>query len=243
MKQRRIIYFLSHVLMVVVGGAVALASGLTSEGWQATLFSIGVSIIAAGLCGMIVWVYVASSERGFDQVRALEAAGIEWAYPIRAAQIRGEYQARLEKAKRNIDILGFGLKDFRRDYMDALGSLSKDARIRILILDPESPYATQRDLEEGQSAGVIKAEVEEFIKAFSTQYPHESPNLQLRMYHSLPEVNIFRVDDEMFWGPYLTGKASGNTTTLRVRKGGHIFVSLEAHFNHVWEYFSKPPTA
>lgn len=241
MAQRRLIYFLAHIITVVVGAFVTLASSWMEAEWQkATLFALGTSIAAAGLCGMVVWVYIASSEQSLALLKVLDAAGLEWLYPSRAAQIRGEYAARLKTAGNQIDILGFGLKDFKRDYMNELGSLSKRARVRILVLDPSSPHADQRDIEEGQGVGVIKAEIDEFVRGFRALYGDgEREQLELRTYRSLPEVNIFRIDDEIFWGPYLVGKASGNTLTMRVRRGGFVFESLEAHFERIWTDFSE----
>lgn len=242
MKQRRVIYFLVHLLMVMVGALATLASGSMEAEWQkATFFALGTSVMAAGLCGMVVWVYVANSERSLDLLRVLDASGLQWLYPSRAAQIRSEYAVRLERARKQIDILGFGLKDFKRDYMSTLDELSRRAKVRILILDPRSTSAAQRDREEGQSVGIIKGEIDEFIKAFQESYGGDSERLQLRTYSSLPEVNIFRIDDEIFWGPYLAGRASGNTLTMRVRRGGYMFDALEAHFERVWTDFSRSP--
>lgn len=239
MTQRRIIYFLIHILMVVGGSLATLASGSMDVEWQkATSFALGTSITAAGLCGMVVWVYIAISEKSLDLLRVLEASGLQWIYPSRAAQIRQEYAMRLEKARKRIDIVGFGLKDFKRDYMDQLGDFSKSARVRILVLDPSSTYATQRDREEGQSEGVIRGEIDEFITRFEERYGSDSDRLQLRKYTSLPEVNIFRIDDEIFWGPYLAGRASGNTFTMRVQRGGFMFDALVDHFDSIWNDFS-----
>ncbi len=242
MTQRRTIYFLVHILMVVGGALATVASGsMKDELQKATVFALGTSIIAAGLCGMVVWVYVAMSERSLELLRILDSSGLQWIYPSRAAQIRQEYAVRLEKARKQIDILGFGLKDFKRDYMQDLGDLSRSAEVRILLLDPNSPYATQRDKEEGQSVGVIKGEIDEFIKRFGESYGPDDQRLQLRTYFSLPEVNIFRIDDEIFWGPYLAGRASGNTLTMRVRRGGFMFDALTDHFERIWTDFSVSP--
>jgi len=239
MTQRRIIYFLVHIVMVVIGALITLASVSFGDAWQkATAFALGTSISAAGLCGMVVWVYIANSERSLEVLRVLDASGLEWIYPSRAAQIRQEYADRLQKARKQIDVLGFGLKDFKRDYMNELGDLSKGAKVRILVLAPHSPFATQRDKEERQSEGIIRGEVDEFIKGFKERYAPDDDRLQLRTYESLPEVNIFRIDDEIFWGPYLAGRASGNTLTMRVVRGGFMFEALADHFERIWTEFA-----
>jgi len=240
MKVTRLVYFLSHIILVLLGSLVAIASGSVSSEWQKSLlFAVGTSIVAAGLCGMVVWVYLATTQEGVDRLKVLDTSGLDWIYPSRAAQIRSEYANRLQRANSSIDIIGFGLKDFKRDYLMDLEELSRRAKIRILLLDPNSPYGAQRDLEENQSEGVIKSEVSEFVKAFKARYEDGSDRMQLRLYSSLPEVNIFRIDDEIFWGPYLAGRASGNTITLRVKRGGYAFEALASHFDRVWNDFSR----
>ncbi len=238
MAQRRLIYFLAHMLMVVIGALAALASATMEEGWlKATTFALGTSISAAGLCGMVIWVYIASSENSLALLKVLDAAGLEWIYPKRAAQIRDEYARRLASARKRVDIIGFGLTDFKRDYMEGLGAISNQATIRILLLKPTSPYASQRDKEENQGVGTIASQIDEFIRRFKERYGCGSEKLQIRFYTSLPEVNIFRIDDEIFWGPYLSGIASGNTPTMRVRRGGYLYDVLEKHFEHTWNEF------
>lgn len=239
-RRHKIQYFLVHSVIILVGALVTVGSNSLEDEWfKAVGFALGTSIVAAGMCGLVVWVYIANSEGSLDLLKALEKSGLEWVYPKRAAQIRNEYAVRLQKAHRQIDILGFGLKDFKRDYMNDLGELSNRATIRILVLDPKSSFAAQRDSEENQSEGVIEAEVQEFISGFRTRYGDDRDGLQLHKYRSLPEVNIFRIDNEIFWGPYLVERASGNTPTMRVRQGGYMFDALESHFERIWSDFSE----
>jgi hypothetical protein len=62
----------------------------------------------------------------------------------------------------------------------------------------------------------------------------------VRLYRSIPALNICRVDEELFWGPYLVGGPSRNNPTIIVKKGGIMFDRLMNHFNMVWEKWSKP---
>ena len=240
MKPHKTIYIVTHIGIVLLGLVCMLGSQWVGGTWvEATLFALGTSIIAAGVCGLAIWVYISNSDGSLRLLKELDHSGLGWIYPKRAAQIRSEYADRLDKASTQIDILGFGLKDFKRDYMTELGTLSKRARVRILVLDPDSAYGPQRDLEENQSQGVIQLEVQEFIDRFKALYQKGSPALQLRKYRSLPEVNIFRIDKDIFWGPYLAERASSNTPTIRVRQGGYMFDALESHFERIWADFSE----
>lgn len=239
MTHRRIIYFLAHALLVAVGTAVSLVGNGQTEPTKTVLIAIGTSLIATGAAGMIIWVYLARVERNSDKLDNFFRAGLEWVHERRAAQIRNEYATRLQKATDQIDIIGFGLSDFRRDYIDELGAMSARAQIRILLLDPSSDYASQRDKEEGQTVGTISAEITEFVSQYQKRYSTSPPvNLRLKFYTSLPLLNVFRIDNETFFGPYLAGKASGNTFTMRVARGS-IFDQLATHFEELWEHHSR----
>lgn len=52
----------------------------------------------------------------------------------------------------------------------------------------------------------------------------------------------FRVDDDLFWGPYLVGKQSRNCPTFIARRGGVVFQRFMNHFDEIWDNpnFSRP---
>lgn len=231
-----IIYYLAHALLIAVGTILIQVGGSV---WLA----IGTSLIATGGAGAILYLYTASSSGLRERLELVVQYGIVSAFSVRAAQIRDEYHSRLAGAHDAVDILGFGLSDFRRDYMADLPALAARAMVRILVLDTTTEFgsalAAERDREEGQSEGTIADEVDEFVAAYQRLPDVDPGRLHLRRYPCLPLVNIFRIDDDLFWGPYLVGLASGNTTTQLVRRGGPIFEQLTKHFDEVWEVSHK----
>ena len=218
MRSMTTIYYLAHALIIAIGVAITQIGGFL---WTA----IGTSMVATGAAGAVIYLYLAKkTESARESLEMLSRFGISHVYDRRAAQIRDEYQSRLSNAQSNVDIIGFGLKDFRRDYMAELGALASRAHLRILLLDPNTGIAEKRDEEEGQSSGTIAAEIREFLTQYGQHYgDNQDPHLEVRLYTCLPLVNIFRIDDDLFWGPYLVGRASGNTITMRVRRGGTLF--------------------
>lgn len=227
-----VIYYMAHALLIAVGAALTL---LEKPIWTA----IGTSLIAAGAAGAVIYLYIGRTETARQAIETLTRFGLTRVYERRAAQIREEYATRLDRARAQVDILGFGLKDFRRDYIDTLGALSDRARIRILLIDPYSDLCAMRDREEGQGEGTIQSEVKEFISQFKQRYASIDPDcLSLRIFTCLPLVNIFKIDNEIFWGPWLVGQASGNTITLRVARG-ILYEQLSAHFDNIWDNFSR----
>jgi hypothetical protein len=167
-----------------------------------------------------------------------ENPGLIEIFPARAVRIRDQYDRRLADAHSRVDVLGFGLRSFREDYGARIVELAQRARVRLLLLDPTfpdtAPYALQRDQEERNPAGSISRDVREFLIQVLPRTADPSAGIQLRLYRALPMVNIFRVDDEMFWGPYLIGDQSRNAPTLLVRSGGYLFARLLAHFELLW---------
>jgi len=79
------------------------------------LMGVGGSLIAAGIAGEILFLYVASSQQTKDKLDLLSIAGLQRIFRTRSVSIRDEYHSRLRNAK-DVDILGFGLSSFREDY-------------------------------------------------------------------------------------------------------------------------------
>jgi hypothetical protein len=124
MSKMTTIYYLAHALVIAIGVAITQIGGTI---WVA----IGTSLIATGGAGAVIYLYLAKTESARESLEMLSTFGISRVYDRRAAQIRAEYQSRLSKAQSNIDIIGFGLKDFRRDYLSELGTLASRAHVRM----------------------------------------------------------------------------------------------------------------
>lgn len=227
------VYLLVHALLVSLG---VLVIQTDDPVW----LSVGTSLIAAGITGWTVFVYVFLSRDIGARLEVLSQFGVVRIFDARSVRIRSEYDMRLVTAREHIDILGFGLRSLREDYIDAFKDWRQRAHVRILLLDPEFPnrlnsYAAQRDVEERQSIGSIAQDVSDFIVAVrpimlaTGKYPFE-----VKLYRALPTVNIFRVDDEVFWGPYLMKQPSRNSPTILLRRGGILFDRITSQFDAIW---------
>jgi hypothetical protein len=207
---------------------------------------IGTSLIAAAVTGWVVFVYVFQCQTVADRLNLLTRFGLKDAFESRSVRIRDEYHTRLQAVTANIDVLGFGQRALREDYAQLFASWSQKVTVRILLVDPEypsknRPYADQRDTEEGNAERAIRSDVKEFVKACSQLIGEQDARFQVRLYTCLPSVNIFRIDNALFWGPYLIGDQSRNLPTFLVESGGLLFDRLLQHFNRIWqdERFSR----
>src|SRR6266852_1583941 len=213
------IYILCHFVLILGGFLLVYLSNANS-----VLFAVGASIAAAGLSGWMILGYVIASDTMRKRLDIVLKFGITNAFDGRSVVIRKEYEDRLVRARERIDIMGFGLSSLREDFTREFGKWKQRARIRILLLDPEFPnadcsYALQRDKEEKTPVGQIANHVKQFVADIGN-IATQHGSLQVRLYRCLPTLNIFRIDDELFWGPYLMGEPSRNCPTFLVRRGG-----------------------
>ncbi len=223
-----IIYFLCHLLLLVGGVSLAMHGTPLSAG-------IGGSLAAAGVAGMTVWVYVWRTQQGQAQLLTFREFGLKSIFSTRGTSIRSEYDSRLAKASTHIDVMGFGLSHLREDYGAKFSDWARRAEVRILIIDPNYPqpdcsYAEQRDKEEGNVPGKTATDVEAFVQATA----NIGPRFKVRLMKCLPSVNIFRVDDELFWGPYLMSTPSRNSPTMIAADSGKLFSVMTRHFDAIW---------
>ena len=202
---------------------------------------------AAGLAGWVVFAHVVVSDSFNKQVDIISEFGLIGAFDARSVVIRKEYEDRLDSAREQIDVMGFGLRALREDFKEKISDWLDHAPIRVLLIDPEYPhkrssYAKQRDTEESLPDGTIKSDVELFVKELGPYM--KDGRLKIRLYRCLPSINIFRIDDVLFWGPYLISQQSRNSPTLLVRRGGILFDRMNKHFDQIWQSdeFSRDPS-
>jgi len=245
-QSRSIIYFSLQMILVLSGALLAVTLGSVGV-------AVGTSVIATGVSGMVVFGWVIFGDVEEDKRRSADAFGFVTAFPNRSIQIKSEYDIRLSRASKRIDIMGFGLNSLREDYAGSFGAWANRAEVRILLVDPDSPggqatYADLRDNEEGNDPGRTSEEIIRFIN--DTRELWEDPRIafSLRLAKTITSVNIFRIDEESFWGPYLIsqlkrGRTSRNLPTLIVQSPGYMFDRLVDHFEEIWnnDQLSRSP--
>ena len=153
----------------------------------------------------------------------------------RSVTIREWYDDRLLRMERNLDILAWGLASFREDYGSSLTEWAANGiRIRILLVNIDSHEGAvlceQQDDLEGRNIGSTVNDIATFL---TTIKPQENLDVRVSGFH--PGTNIFRVDDEMFFGPYLAGTVSRNAPTGFVLQGYRLYERLLSHFEWMWE--------
>ena len=229
-----VVYLLVH-LILIAGGVLLTIAQPKNE----VLVAIGTSIIATGAVGIVLFFYVLINNQEREKIEFVSRFGFKKGFERRGVAIRPEYDTLLAGARHRIDIMGFGLRSFLEDYRNEFSSWKQRAHVRVLLLDPTFPseaqsYALQRDGEEKTTSGSIASDVEHFIESCRHIIGNgEHGSFEIRLYRCLPSVNIFRIDDELFWGPYLQNEPSRNAPTFLIQRGP-LFQSMVNHFDAIW---------
>jgi hypothetical protein len=200
--------------------------------------------MAAGLAGLLFLLYNILLIKDELTLRRLKAARVSAVFETRDEAVQSELSEALRAARNRVEILGFGLRNLREVQADGLEALVARAKVRILLIDPEFPsseasYADQRDIEEGERGlDQTREEVEQFVRYAAPLILREreadSPRLEVRLFRCLPSISILRVDDAIFWGPYLMAMASRRCLLEQVESGGFAFHQVQAHFESIW---------
>lgn len=226
------IYLLTHALLFAGGVVLYQVHG-------ALTFSIATALMATGLTGWVLFLWIRQNEDTARSLNAMRELGVTDVFPTRSVAIRGEYEPRFAAARDQIAILGFGLRALREDFGGQFATWARHARVRILLLDPDAPggtvsFADMRDLEEHNAAGAIRSDVKAFLDATRDLRAANPNTFQVRLYRCIPSINVCVIDREVFWGPYVHGRQSRNTMTFLCRAGGTMAAMLTDHFEAIW---------
>jgi hypothetical protein len=233
-----ILWISGHLTLLLLGFLI-MGSTALQEWWGKPLAEgVGSSLVATGITGAVLFLYVRTSDTLLQRMDAFTRAGLINVYSGRAVLIKEEYDQRLQRA-RHIDLIGYGLGNFRQEYAAHFAEWSRRANVRILLLDPDFPsnnhsLADQRDREEGHPEHRTRHDIDKLIEVISQDKNINRERFQVRWMRVIPAINLLRIDDELFWGPYLMNQQSRNTPTLLVQRGGFLYSSFTDHFEAIW---------
>ncbi len=138
-----------------------------------------------------------------------------------------------------MDIIGLSLSRFSDDLGKEFFPLldAKGIKIRILFLDPESPFVESREREELSPATTnLSNEIRKATKYYCSL---ELSNLEMKYYDSTPTLNYLRIDNLIFTGPYFVGMPSGQKPATVIRADYEMAYEYQDHFENIWNSFSR----
>lgn len=116
--------------------------------------------------------------------------------------------------------------------------LKKGIDVRMLTMNPaeDNPFLKQRELEEGEPEGQIRKSIEALVTWANKLNAQSSSKgkIIVRGYKCMTLDFYWRVDDEMYIGPYWYGIGSQQTITYKFKKGKRAFELYEDYFEKLW---------
>jgi transcriptional regulator with XRE-family HTH domain len=159
------------------------------------------------------------------------------AYAHRADLPAEHWRELMLGARREIDLLGYALLYLPEANPRMTDVLSNKAahgcRIRVALVDPDSPEAAQRDAEE-QLAGGLLARIRTSLRYFSGL--RNCDGAEVHLHRTAMYATVLRFDEEMIVTPHLYGRPGYQSPLLRLRHlgAGGIFDTYATHFEDVW---------
>jgi hypothetical protein len=159
------------------------------------------------------------------------------AYPYRSEMPNSGWWELIERANRQIDLLGYTLYFLPMGYPRLIETLQQKCTngctIRAVIADPESRYVEDRDKEEDLAMTLI-VRIDTSLKFFAPLMQCE--NFEMRQ-QDVPLYNsVFRFDDEMLVTPHLYATPGSSAPMLHLRRLGPngMFSRFATHFDSIW---------
>lgn len=192
--------------------------------------SIGCSVLASGLVILLTAILI--ERQRYDPLADWK---IQKIYSTRAAR-NEEADPNIQKTKYRIDGIIFGLSSFRTRYGNKIEQcLQNGVNIRLLTMDPNGDYITIREQEEVNVPGSIKTTIEELVKwANRLNEKNYTGKIVIKGYICMTLDYYWRVDDEVYIGPYLYGYKSSDTITYKFESGGKGFQYYSEYFESLW---------
>lgn len=213
--------------IVIIGFIFCIIEDTSKIPW----LSIGCSLIASGIVILMHDFFV---ER--KKISELDEWKIEKIYSTRAER-NSEADPNLDKARYCIDGIAFGLSTFRTMYDKKIEQcLRKGVQIRLLTMDPEGKFISCREEEENSAPGGIKQTILEMVKwADDLNRSNPKGRIVIKAYNSMTLDYYWRVDDDLYIGPYWYGYKSADTITYKFVAGGRGFQHFSEYFEKLWD--------
>lgn len=134
-----------------------------------------------------------------------------------------------------LDGIAFGLKTFRSAHSEDIErGLLRGMRIRLLCMHPDSSFVKQREIEEKEVEGQISKSIIDLLEWAKALKKKTGGNISIKYYHAMTLDFYWRLDDVLYVGPYLYGRASQATLTYKYEKGGMGYSEYSRYFEDLW---------
>lgn len=203
---------------------------LTSYSNNPALYAVATSLMASALFAVIYdFFYIDKRHSDADEWKLTRI------YDTRSDKNK-DSDPKLPALKDRLDGVAFGLKTFRdRESKQLEDCLRRGVMIRLVTMDPESPNVAQREKEENEVKGQIRKTILDLVAWADELNRHEYKGKIIVKGYSCMTLDFYwRMDDELYFGPYWLSESSKQTVTYKYERGGKGFERYSAYFDRVW---------
>ena len=235
LKDKTKIIILINIIIIILGISLIIYGNSDNNN---IFINIGSGLLASGIVAIFYLIYPhLNIEEDYLRFRRM---GLINVYQRR--DLNQEYSELLEKAEKNIDVLGLGLNQFREENGEILKLKAIEGiKIRLLVVKPKSKIVSIRSYQENdlsdETIEIPLKKMLEYVKEVNEAISEskKGKKIEIKYYKAIPSTMIFRIDDIMFIGPYLHKVMSRNTITFKAENNTKIFNQYIEHFNNLWD--------
>lgn len=216
--------------ILIVGGLLAYFDCYHIHSESNFLVGIGCSLIASAGVTILNALYVEYREK-----KAIDEWKIDKIYPTRAEKNK-DSDPKLDKVVDRVDGVAFGLSRFRKDHEQQVRRcLECGVNFRFITMNPNSSFAEQRSIEEGDEPTHMKHSIEGLIEwAKRLNAGGYKGRISIKGYSCMTLDFYWRMDDEIYIGPYWYDYQSSQTITYKFVKGGKGYETYKEYFDRLW---------
>ena len=218
------------LLVVLLGLILAVGDSYWFKTEDRLWLSIGCSLIASS---MVIFLNTFLVDAKVDN--SINKWGLEKIYDTRADKNK-DSDPKLKTLKYRLDGIAFGLKTFRTGHRDEIeDALRRGVMIRFITMEPNSKFIVQREKEEKEQIGQIKNTIKQLIDwANELNAKNYEGKIYIKGYSCMTLDFYWRMDGEIYMGPYWYGRSSQQTITYKFKEGAKGFEVYSKYFNDLW---------
>lgn len=218
------------LIIVLVGVLLAFCDTYWIKSYNNVWLGIGCSLIASAMVSLLNVFLVDAKVNS-----SLADWGLNRIYKTRADKNK-DSDPKLNQLKYKLDGIAFGLKSFRNNHSEEIENvLRRGVNIRLITMNPNSKFVAQRELEENESSGQIKNTIQQLIDwAKTLNAKGYDGKIEIKGYNCMTFDFYWRMDGEIFFGPYWINRSSQQTVTYRFKEGGWGFEIYSKYFEELW---------
>lgn len=231
-KKINVLAIIVSLIILIIGITGVLIEVIMVKNTQNFFINVGCSMIASGIVLLLSTIFLDYKK----EYEVKNVWGLEKIYKTRAEK-NIDADTKFEKYNiKQLDGIAFGLRSFRTQRKDViLNCLNNGMNVRLLVMNPDSPFMEQREKEEGVQIGSIADSIRELVKWVSElNFASIHGKIEIRFYNCMTLDFYWRMDDELYIGPYNLQCESQQTITYKFSKGKKGFEYYEKYFEELW---------